>query len=67
MTTILDEKDMNAVISTDGAFACVCYLFAKAVADTAREQGLDYTSSLHMILPNAHWLCENAFGFRKNT
>ncbi|MDP4120323.1 MAG: pyrroline-5-carboxylate reductase [Bacillota bacterium] len=46
---ILTEDLMNAVISVNGSSPAYIYLFAKAMADYAVEQGINYDSAMNLI------------------
>lgn len=43
------EDHMNEIISVNGSSPAYIYLFAKAMADYAQEQGIDYNSAMQLI------------------
>lgn len=47
--TLLEESQMNAVISVSGSSPAYIYLFAKAVIDSAVKQGIDADTALQLI------------------
>ncbi|QEY34072.1 pyrroline-5-carboxylate reductase [Caproiciproducens galactitolivorans] len=47
--TVLDEKQMNAVISVNSSSPAYVYLFAKAMMDSAVKQGIDAATALELI------------------
>lgn len=47
--TVLDESQMNAVISVNGSSPAYIYLFAKAMLDSAVKQGIDADTALQLI------------------
>lgn len=46
---ILDESKMNTVIAVNGSSPAYIYLFAKAMADYAKEQGIDEKAAMNLI------------------
>ena len=49
VTERLDESQMNAVISVNGSSPAYIYLFAKAMADYACEQGISTEAAMNLI------------------
>lgn len=47
--TVLDETQMNAVISVNSSSPAYIYLFAKAMMDSAVQQGIDADTALSLI------------------
>jgi pyrroline-5-carboxylate reductase len=47
--TVLQESQMNAVISVSGSSPAYFYLFAKAMVDSAVKQGIDAETALQLI------------------
>lgn len=47
--TVLEEDQMNAVISVSGSSPAYIYLFAKAVINSAVKQGIDADTALQLI------------------
>jgi pyrroline-5-carboxylate reductase len=47
--TVLDESQMNAVISVNSSSPAYIYLFAKAMMDNAVKQGIDADTALQLI------------------
>lgn len=47
--TVMEESQMNAVISVGGSSPAYIYLFAKAMADSAVKQGIDAQTALEII------------------
>ncbi len=48
--SVIDEADMNAIISVQGSSPAYVYLFVKAMADAAADQGIDRSIALPLIL-----------------
>ena len=46
---ILDEAQMNSVIAVNGSSPAYIYLFAKAMADYAKQEGIDEEKALRLI------------------
>lgn len=46
---ILPEEQMNTVIAVNGSSPAYIYLFAKAMADYAKEQGIDEEAAMELI------------------
>lgn len=46
---VLPESQMNTVIAVNGSSPAYVYLFAKAMADYAKEQGIDEEASMRLI------------------
>lgn len=46
---IFTEDHMNEIIAVNGSSPAYVYLFAKAMADYAKECGIDYNSALNLI------------------
>ncbi|MBQ3970412.1 MAG: pyrroline-5-carboxylate reductase [Clostridia bacterium] len=46
---ILDETQMNSVIAVNGSSPAYIYLFAKAMADYAKKEGIDESAALRLI------------------
>lgn len=46
---VLPESQMNAVISVNGSSPAYIYLFAKAVCDYAKEQGIQHSVALNLF------------------
>lgn len=46
---VYTEDHMNEIISVNGSSPAYVYLFAKAMADYAQENGIDYNSALNLI------------------
>ncbi len=47
--TVLEESQMNAVISVSGSSPAYVYLFAKAIVDSAVKQGIDADTALQLV------------------
>ena len=46
---VLDESQLNAVISVNGSSPAYIYLFAKAMVDSAEKQGIDRAIALQLV------------------
>lgn len=46
---VLPESQMNTVIAVNGSSPAYIYLFAKAMADYAKEQGIDENAAMRLI------------------
>ena len=46
---VLDESQLNAVISVNGSSPAYVYLFAKAMVDSAEKQGIDRSVALDLV------------------
>ena len=46
---VFTEEHMNEIIAVNGSSPAYVYLFAKAMADYAKECGIDYDSALNLI------------------
>ncbi len=45
----IDEEHMNEIIAVNGSSPAYIYLFAKAMADYAQKQGIDYNKAMNLI------------------
>ncbi len=46
---VLDESRMNSVIAVNGSSPAYVYLFAKAMIDYAKEEGIDESSAMRLV------------------
>lgn len=45
----IDESHMNEIISVNGSSPAYIYLFAKAMADYAKQHGIDYDKAMNLV------------------
>lgn len=45
----ITEEHMNEIISVNGSSPAYIYLFAKAMADYAQKQGIDYSKAMNLV------------------